>query len=75
MAKIIETIEGWAISRLTHFEFLSLLKKLKGARVVRRVSKAINSHIGELISNVPANELFKVIEVLFRMKTSHLFTA
>ena len=75
MAKIIEAIEGWAISRLTHFEFLSLLEKLKGARVVRRVSKAINSHIGKLVGNVPANELFKIIEVLFRMKASHLFTA
>jgi hypothetical protein len=75
LAKIIEDIKGWTISGLPYFEFLSLLKKLKGARVVRRVSKAINSHVRKLISNVPANELFKVIEVFFGMKASHFFTA
>lgn len=75
MAKIVEPIEGWAISRLTYFEFLSLLEKLKGARVVRRVSKAVDSHVRELAGNVSADELFEVIEVLFRMKASHLLTA
>lgn len=71
MAEIVQTVEGRAIGRLTYLEPLSLLKVLKSAGVGGRVGEAVDAHVAKLASNVPADELLEIVEVVLRVEATH----